>query len=140
MRIRTIGALLASLALATVVVGSASAVGGRPFVIELTGADEVPGPGDPDGTGTAWLSVNPGTGSVCWQIEWANVGEPFAGHIHHAPAGVAGPVVVPFNPPSGGCTTADRDLLVDIMRNPADYYVNIHNAEFPGGIIRGQLR
>jgi len=69
MRIRTIGALLASLALATVVVGSASAVGGRPFVIELTGANEVPGPGDPDGTGTAWLSVNPGTGSVCWQIE-----------------------------------------------------------------------
>jgi len=140
MRIRSLVALLAALALAVTFTASATAVGGRPFVIQLSGANEAPGPGDPDGTGTASLSINPGAGTVCWSIEWANVGEPFAGHIHHAPAGVAGPVVVPFNPPSGGCTTADRDLLVDIMRNPADYYVNIHNAEFPGGIIRGQLR
>jgi hypothetical protein len=68
----------------------------------------------------------------------------FAAHIHHGVAGVAGPVVVPL-PPTGpssgqGCTTGvSRDLALDIIRNPADYYVNTHNAEFPTGAARGQL-
>ena len=140
MRIRRLVALIAALALALVLTTSATAVGGRPFVIQLVGANEAPNPGDPDGTGTAWVSINPGAGSVCWQITWSGIAEPFAGHIHHAPVGTPGPVVVPFSPVSGGCTTADRDLLVDIMRNPAGYYVNVHNVDFPGGALRGQLR
>ncbi len=27
----------------------------------------------------------------------------------------------------------------DIATHPEDYYVNVHNAEFPGGAVRGQL-
>jgi hypothetical protein len=37
--------------------------GGRLLTTTLTGAEEVPGPGDPDGTGFAAVTVNPGKGS-----------------------------------------------------------------------------
>jgi len=129
---------LASLAAAPVLAG------GRPFTTTLSGPAEVP-PGDPDATGTATVWVNPGTGTVCYSWSVTNAATPiFAAHIHHGVAGVAGPVVVPL-PPTGpssgsGCTTGvDRSLALDIVRNPADYYVNTHNAEFPTGAARGQL-
>src|SRR5258706_13012097 len=118
--------------------------GGRPFTTTLAGASEVPA-GDPDATGTATVWVNPGTGTVCYSWSVTNAATPiFAAHIHHAIAGVAGPVVVPL-PPTGpssgsGCTTGvDRGLALDIIRHPWDYYVNTHNAEFPSGVARGQL-
>jgi len=70
--------------------------GGRPITVEMTGAEEAPGP-----------------------------------------------VVVPLDAPtdgsSSGCATVDRALAKDIRQNPEDYYVNVHNAEFPAGAIRGQL-
>jgi hypothetical protein len=42
-------------------------------------------------------------------------------------------------PPLQGCVTADKDLIKDIRQNPENYYVNVHNAAFPGGAVRGQL-
>ena len=77
------------------VAGAAAADGGRPLSTTLTGAAEVPGPGDSDATGQADLTLNPGRQEVCLEISWANVdGEVFAGHIHAGTATVAGPVVV----------------------------------------------
>lgn len=112
---------------------------GRPLAVVLLGANEAPGPGDPDGSGTAHIELNQGHGQVCWVIEVTNVENVTAAHIHVAPAGSPGPVVVPLSPVSSGCTTADRDLIKAIRQNPSAYYVNVHSTTFPAGAVRGQL-
>jgi hypothetical protein len=117
---------------------------GRPLSSALTGADEVPGPGDPDGSGEVVLTLNHGLGEVCFQLTVSDIAPATAAHIHVGPPGVAGPVVVGLTPPptggsSSGCVSADRDLIKDIIQNPDAYYVNVHNAPFPAGAVRGQL-
>ena len=117
--------------------------GGRPFTTALTGAAEVPGPGDPDGSGTAVLSLNPGQEEVCFELTVAGIAAARAAHIHIGGAGVAGQVVVGLIPPtagsSSGCVSASRELILAIIQNPENYYVNVHNAEYPAGAVRGQL-
>ena len=133
--VASIGLLLAS------VVSASAAVGGVPFTVELTGEAEVT-PGDPDGSGTATVTINPGLGEVCWSIEVAGVEPITAAHIHKAPSTTNGPVVVPFDPAwDSGCRTVERDLALDIVLHPSSYYVNVHNSEFPppAGALRGQL-
>lgn len=129
---------------------SLAADGGRKFTTTLTGAAEVsptgvPNQGDPDGTGTATITLNPGTGQVCWEIQVSGITLPaFAAHIHVAPTTAPGPVVVPLSAPdasgfASGCTSADRSLIKDILKNPENYYVNVHNTDYPAGALRGQL-
>lgn len=117
--------------------------GGRPLETRLTGTAEVPGPGDPDGTGTARLTLNPGQGEICFELTVANISPATAAHIHEAPAGTAGPVVVGLAPPtsgtSQGCRAVDPELIREILEDPANYYVNVHNAPYPAGAVRGQL-
>jgi hypothetical protein len=114
-----------------------------PWQISLSGAAEPDG-GDPDGSGVATLSLNYGGSTLCWNVSWENIDDPTAGHIHVGPAGVAGPVVIPFTDAAGvfaasGCQTVDQMLLKAIKEDPAAYYVNLHNAAYPAGAIRGQL-
>jgi hypothetical protein len=117
--------------------------GGRSFSTILTGANEVPGPGDPDGVGSALITLNPGLGTVCWELSVSGIAPATAAHIHVGDTDVAGPVVVALSPPttgtSNGCASADRDLIKAILQNPNAYYINVHNAEFPAGALRGQL-
>ena len=121
--------------------------GGRPFSTTLTGANEVPGPGDPDASGTASLALNPGQGEVCFDLAWTLVdGTVFAAHIHVGQTGVAGPVVVPLfsgsfsgTDSASACVNADRTLLLAILQSPENYYVNVHSSVFPAGAVRGQL-
>ena len=123
-------------------VGSASA-GGRPFSTTLTGAEEAPGPGDPDGSGFASLTLNQGQEEICFELTVSGIEPATAAHIHIGPVGVAGPVVVglaaPTDGSSSGCVSADPDLIKAIRQNPEAYYVNVHNAPFPAGALRGQL-
>lgn len=113
---------------------------GRPLSADLTGAAEVPGPGDPDGTGTAQFRLNPGQRTVCWEVTWSNIDAPAAAHIHRGTSEVAGPIVIPLDPIAEGCDEeVDRALILEILRQPDAFYANVHNAPFPGGAIRGQL-
>jgi hypothetical protein len=126
------------------VVGTVAA-GGRPLSTTLTGAAEVPGPGDPDGSGWTSLTLNPGQREICFEIYVADIVLPATGaHIHVGSATESGPVVVGLAAPdatgwSSGCVTADRSLIRHIMKHPEHYYINVHNTEFPAGAVRGQL-
>ena len=124
--------------------------GGRKFTTTLTGAAECNASGtcnlgDPDGSGSASITVNVGQERVCWDIDTSNLGTITRGHIHKGAAGFAGGIVVGFFEATAvdlnGCTTTpvDRKLLIDIIQHPQDYYVNVHTSDFPGGAIRGQL-
>lgn len=140
---RTVAGITAA-ALVSLALAPGAAAGGRPFTTELTGEAEVtatgvPNQGDLDGSGTAELTINPGLGQVCWTITVSDV-EPITGaHIHVAPATSAGPVVVPLNPYESGCVDVDRELARAIIQDPSAYYVNVHNASYPAGALRGQL-
>ena len=119
--------------------------GGKKLTTTLTGAAEVPGPGDPDGTGSAALRLRKGQGEICFMLTVSNITLPAAAaHIHKAPAGVAGPVVVGLTAPDAdgsveGCVSAPRALVKDIMKHSSEYYVNVHTSDFPAGAVRGQL-
>jgi hypothetical protein len=101
---------------------------------------------------------------VRFQLNVANIENVTQAHIHLAPAGVNGPVVVwlyPAAPPAvlipgrsngvlaAGVITeanlvgllADQtldDLIAEIETGNA--YVNVHTSQFPPGEIRGQIR
>jgi hypothetical protein len=134
---------LAALALAA----TAGAEGAKTKVLVtvMTGAAEVPGPGDPDGIGVAGITVNESSGRICWLIVVRRITLPAtAAHIHPGAAGVAGPPLVTLGAPdangrSRGCTTAPLDVAAAIVADPAAYYVNVHNTDFPAGALRGQL-
>ena len=133
--------LVASLVVPSV---AASDTSGAPRLANLTGAAEVPGPGDLDGSGSARITLNVGQMRVCWKIEVTGIATATAAHIHIAPAGVAGPIVVPLSPPTSGSSTGCREnvdpaLVQAIIDFPEKYYVNVHNADFPAGALRGQL-
>jgi hypothetical protein len=146
---RRLLAAVAAIAFAVVLpAGGAAADAGRPFTTTLTGAAEVP-PADPDASGSAGILLNQGLGTVCFDLSWENVdGTVFAAHIHVAPAGVNGPIVVPLfagsfagtDSVSGCVENVDPDLIKAIRQDPSAYYVNVHSMpNFPGGAIRGQL-
>jgi hypothetical protein len=137
--------LAASLTLAAIgFATTGNAAGPLNVVADMTGPVEVP-PGDPDGSGEAEFALNQGQGTVCFELEVEDIAPATAAHIHLGAPGVAGPIVVPLEPPtdgsSEGCTTGiDPKIIKGIRKDPGNYYVNVHNADFPAGAVRGQLR
>jgi len=117
--------------------------GGRPLATTMSGSEEAPGPGDPDGSGIAFFTLNQGQSTICFELSVENIATATAAHIHRAPAGSPGPVVVTLTAPasgtSSGCVSADSELIKEIRQSPAEFYVNVHNSEFTGGAVRGQL-
>jgi hypothetical protein len=139
---RSLAALVLAVLAAVVLALPANAA--QPLVTlkaNMTGQKEVPGPGDPNGVGSAVVNVY--RAKVCYGIEVANIAPATAAHIHLGFRDEAGPVLVSLNPPtdgsSGGCAPIPRALSRGLREHPARYYVNVHNAPFPDGAIRGQL-
>ena len=135
--------------------GSASAAGSRAgtFHLTLTGDQEATATcapptvcGDPNAVARMNLVVIPARDMVCFVTRWEGIdGTVVAAHIHPAPPGVPGPVVVPLFSGSfagtdrtRGCVSANG-LAGAILANPSAYYVNIHSTVFPTGAVRAQL-
>lgn len=109
--------------------------------------------------GTATVSVDAVNEEVAVQLQLFNFATgTTAGHIHVAPRGVAGPVVLNFPIPAGrtgdlplsfrlgaAAFVARPELGINTMQDAIQAivgggaYVNIHSSQFPAGEIRGQL-
>jgi CHRD domain len=122
--------------------------GGRPFSTLMT-QEVTTTPvwaGDPDGSGVASITVNPGQGEICWTLSVAGIALPASSaHIHQAAPGIRGAIVVALSPPDAtgtatGCVSGvNADLLRSIRTSPEGFYVNVHTSQFPAGAVRGQL-
>jgi hypothetical protein len=116
--------------------------------------------GDPDGRGEAYVfGIDGDATTLCYVLiakkiggtELAPGGMRMA-HIHRGARGTNGPVVANLAWPQDGqaadCLTEGEagkfpgnppGIVAYILANPNEFYVNVHNDEFPGGAVRGQL-
>jgi len=142
MRKAIIGLVVSALALVGVLAASAAtSATGTKFEVALKGSNEAPA-APASNKGKVELTLNAKTGKVCWQFKLAHVdGAPNQAHIHKGKRGVSGNVVIPLGGTykRQGCTTASKSLVKSIVKTPAGFYVNVHNAKHPLGAMRGQL-
>jgi hypothetical protein len=138
-------------ALASVPLAASSALATQvTYTLSMNGAQEVPGPGDPDGTASGTITLDDVTGVISWNFTYANIDAPNNMHIHGpaAPAGVPAGVFIGL----GAATTGGAGTLINslnyggslanitaILNSPETFYVNIHNASFAAGAVRGQV-
>ena len=151
MRLRDKLLALAVFAAVMVSTSAASAQGVQLFAV-LNGGNEVTNDGaaaagDPNGFGAATV-IFAGSGRICYGLVVHRISAPTAAHIHVGRAAVNGPIVITLaasnagNPGViGGCISGlDNALLRKIQKTPGEFYVNVHNEQFLGGAIRGQLQ
>lgn len=141
---KTLTAQIASMSLVAASFAAPAMAAEVALAAHLTGAAEKPAAGDPDGQGHATLKVDAAKSQVCYTMMVEKIAPATMAHIHKAAADAAGPVALPLSPPdaagkSSGCATADAALVTDMLANPGGYYVNVHNADFRAGAVRGQL-
>ena len=92
--------------------------------------------------------------TMCYSFYAKKIAAPTASHIHDGDKGATGPVIITFMLPTESgvqeCKTAVPDAedtnvtmsvseLAALKAAPKGFYVNVHNADFPAGAIRGQL-
>ncbi len=122
---------------------AASAAAVTKLVAKLSGAQEVPDAGDPNGSGRVVIRLRPAAHKVCANATWSRIGRPIGAHIHHGARGVSGAVVVDLSSAvTGGshCATGVKSKLIKRIKNhPGNFYFNIHTNAYQGGAIRGQL-
>ena len=91
---------------------------------------------------TLKTAIDRTTGEICYVAVGARIEPATVAHIHVGDAGAAGPPVLMLEQAGPhifvGCAT-DPTLAEALVAAPEDYYVNIHNAPFPDGALRGQL-
>jgi hypothetical protein len=135
-----------ALAIAGLVLPAVALAGGQamsPVVsAKLKGSSEAPVKGDPDGAGFVVVTFNANKGTACWKFKGVKgIAAPNAAHIHKGKKGASGPIAIAFGATykGSGCAKAPKATIEKIETNPNAYYVNIHNAKYPSGALRGQL-
>src|ERR1700752_3592115 len=93
MRLRLTTALGAALLLATAPVHALTIS----YYLNMDGAQQVPGPGDPDGSAAGVIKLDDATGLIEWAINYSNISAPVDMHIH-GPGGSAGSAAGVFVP------------------------------------------
>ena len=108
------------------------------------GTDGQRNAGDRNGGGSFNVTID--GRKLCYGLAVSNIGKPVAAHIHQAAPGKNGDVVVTLKHPKRGdpgsssaCTRVSESRAEDIQDRPRGFYVNVHNARFPAGAVRGQL-
>lgn len=164
---RTISKFAMLAATATLFASQFAAAGHTNTVLEaeLDGREEVATEatnrrivGDPNGSGEAYVfGIDGDEFTLCYVLEVEKillvpVGEGMAAHIHEGARGTNGPVVAVLAGPEDGnaadCLTegeagkfptGEPGIVQRILNNPSDFYINVHNPDYPGGAVRGQL-
>jgi len=119
------------------------------YAADLRGSNEVP-PTSSSAFGSAFVSIDTTTNTLTWDVATSGF-TPTLAHIHGpAAAGANASVLINFatsaaaftnGRTSGSISIASlpAETLTALLTTPANFYVNVHSAAFPGGEIRGQL-
>jgi hypothetical protein len=117
----------------------------------LTPSQETPAPTAISGFGNSTVTFDSTRTNITVTITVSNLGSPINNfHIHEGAPGVQGPVVINLIALGGTFVngtmtgtfpipTTDPDLVPRMLKNPGNFYVNVHTNQFPVGAIRGQL-
>jgi hypothetical protein len=125
----------------------APAIHGQTLGAVLTGAAEVP-PNSNAGFGNATVTFDATRQNIDVTITTTGLASVINNfHIHEAPPGVNGPVVVNLIGLGGtfvnGTMTGTFPIAADVaqrmLQNPSNFYVNVHTVALPGGAVRGAL-
>jgi len=115
---------------------------GESLRANLSGDQEVPGPGAPNSSGIANLFVDMNSGRLCYRLGYDGINRPSMAHIHRGGPGQTGPPVIDLHPETNGdegCVGADPTALRNLQEHPEAFYLNLHTPEYPDGAMRGQL-
>lgn len=136
-------AILTPMVAGTALIVAGPAVAGDMVVLTATlaGVNETGG-GDPDGSGKFRAEIDADSGDLCFTLTVDGIGAPTAAHIHAGAAGADGDPVTTIavtGPDGDECVAMPREAAKAIVTTPGAYYVNVHDAAFPKGAVRGQL-
>ena len=133
-------AVMAALAGTMLIIAGCSTMGAGAG-IPLSAAQEVP-PNPSSATGHSKIKIGPDK-SVTGGLTFAGMAAT-AAHIHEAPAGSNGPVLIPLTKTSDtsfavppGASLTDAQYASYLAGN---LYLNVHSAAYPGGELRAQLK
>ena len=109
--------------------------------VTLTGAQEVPA-NTSTASGSGNIRVAPDRG-VSGGVRYTGMLATVA-HIHEAPVGANGPVIVPLVKTAEGMFSVPAGTLLTPSQHASyqagNLYVNVHSAAYPAGEIRAQLK